>query len=70
VNNLDDTPYDEEDDNDNDNDDEDYADDGVGDTFEDIRSRLRQVQSSCKSTVPVEYRKYRSTSLGEDYGIM
>jgi hypothetical protein len=49
VNNLDDTTYDEEDDDDNDD-----EDSGGGDTFEDIRSRLRQTQSSCKSTVPLK----------------
>ena len=51
MNNLDDTTYDEDDDDDND--DEDSADDGAGDTFDGIRSRLRQIQSSCKSTVPL-----------------
>jgi hypothetical protein len=53
MNNLYDTTYDEEEEDDDDNDDEDLADDGVGDNFEDIQSRLRHTQSSCKSTVPL-----------------
>ena len=52
MNNLYDTTYDDEEEDDG-NDDEDLPDDGVGDAFEDIQSRLRHTQSSCKSTVPL-----------------